>query len=151
MSVNILPNQNYWSLSAEEVLNNLRTKDTGLTENEILSRQKQFGLNLIQAKKFSIFSIILRQLTGNPLILILTVATFTSFLLGQRVSAFYIFWMIIVSISLGVWNEFTAERTIENLLKKITPSALVVRNGEKQEILVSHLTLGDVVLLSQGS
>lgn len=125
--------------------------DSGLSDSQVALGQKQFGPNILQTNKLSIFSLFFRQLTGNPLLLILAAATFISFLLGDRTSSFYIFGVIIVSILLGFWNEYSAERTVEGLLKKIAPTALVIRNGEKQEISASQLTIGDIVLLSQGA
>ena len=123
----------------------------GLTEHEALTRQAQYGLNIIHKRHLNSFSILIRQFTSNPLILILVIATFISFLLGQRTSSYYIFGTILMSIGLGLWNEYSAEKTVDNLLKKISPKALVVRNNEKIEIPVSHITIGDLVLLSQGS
>jgi Mg2+-importing ATPase len=125
--------------------------NTGLSDSEIALRQKKYGLNILQSKKLTPFTLLFRQLTGNPLLLILASATFISFLLGDRTSSFYIFGIIIVSIVLGFWNEYSAERTVEGLLKKIAPMALCLRNGEKQEVPASHLTIGDVILLSQGA
>lgn len=142
--------RNYY-LSVENVLTKLQANPTGLTQNEVVKRQKIYGLNIIHKRKVNFLTILVRSIKENPLIIVLTIATFVSFLLGQRVSAYYIFGMIIVSIILDVWNEYSAEKTIENLLKKISPTALVVRNNEKQEIPVSELTIGDIVLLSQGS
>jgi Mg2+-importing ATPase len=141
----------YWNLSIPETLNDLQTKETGLTEPEVLERQKKYGLNLIHSRKINFFVILLRQLTGNPLLIILTIATFISYLLGQHASSYYIFAIILLSILLGLWNEYSAEKTVENLLKKITPTAVVLRDGQKQEIPVVKLTLGDIVLLSQGT
>lgn len=137
-------------LSSQETLNKLQTKSTGLTEAEVQNRLKQYGKNTIHIQKINIFSLLFRQLTGNPLILILAVATIISFLLGESVSSYYIFGIIIASIILGFWNEYSAEKTVEGLLKKITPTAIVIRNNEKQEIPIIHLTIGDIVLLSQG-
>lgn len=152
MPEKIILHDNYSNIGVEEVLLALQTdSNAGLSDSQILPRQKQFGLNILQAKKLTPLSLFFRQLTGNPLLLLLTAATFISFLLGDRTSSFYIFGVIIVSIVLGFWNEYSAERTVEGLLKKIAPIALVIRNGEKQEIPVSHLSIGDIVLLSQGN
>jgi P-type Mg2+ transporter len=143
--------ENYWNQSVDEVLAKIQTQKSGLTDVEILKRHKQYGLNSIHKNKLNVFSIFFRQITSNPLLIILSLATFISFSLGERISSYYIFSMIIVSIVLGLWNEYSAEKTVENLLKKITPEALVERDNEKQEIPVSQLTIGDIVLLSQGS
>ncbi len=139
------------TLSFEDVLTRLQTRLSGLTEEEVLKRQQQYGLNMIHKRHVNLLSIILRQFKNNPLIIILATATCVSFLLGQQISSYYIFGMILVSIFLGVWNEYGAEKTIDALLRKISPTALVIRNDQKLEIPVAQLTIGDVVLLSQGS
>lgn len=143
--------ENVWGLSNNDVYRSLQTSDLGLAEHDAIKRQKLYGLNLISVQKVNIITLFLRQLTGNPLIIILAAATCVSYLLGQHASSYYIFGIILLSILLGLWNEYSAEKTVETLLKKITPIAIVIRDGEKKEIPVSHLTVGDIVLLSQGS
>src|ERR1035437_1704091 len=98
---------NYWDQSTENILEKLKTQIIGLTESEVLSRQKQYGLNIIHKSKINIFTIFFRQITSNPLLIILAIATFISFMLGEKISSFYIFGMIIVSIALGLWNEYS--------------------------------------------
>lgn len=139
------------SLPINDVVEKLQTTPNGLTDEEVGKRQKEYGLNVLSKRKVNFFTILFREVIENPLILLLSGATFISYLLGQHASAYYIFAMIVVSLALDVWNEYSAEKTIENLLKKISPTALVLRNNEKQEISVSQLTIGDIVLLSQGS
>jgi Mg2+-importing ATPase len=124
---------------------------SGLTEHEVFENHKKYGLNIIHKKNLNILTVFIRQFTSNPLIIILVVATFISFLLGQRMSSYYIFGTILLSIGLGLWNEYSAEKTIDNLLKKISPTTLVIRNNEKIQIAVSQVTIGDIVLLSQGA
>src|SRR5258706_3352023 len=147
----LLKNEMYWRSSPSEILEKLNSTISGLDQSEVLKRQKQYGFNTIQKKNVSFLAIFLRQFTSNPLILILAVATFISYILGQHVSSYYIFGIIIASVFLGLWNEYSAEKTVENLLKKISPTALTERANEKLEIPVSHLTIGDIVLLSEGS
>lgn len=152
MSGKIILQDNYSNIGIDQALLLLQTnKESGLNEAEIILRQKQFGQNILHIKKLTLLSLLVRQLTGNPLLLILSAATFISFLLGDRTSSFYIFGVIIVGILLGFWNEYSAERTVDGLLKKIAPMALCLRNGEKQEVPASQLTIGDIVLLYQGS
>lgn len=144
--------ENYQSIGSTELLEHLKTDCiSGLSDKEVAERQKQFGQNILQVTKFKLVTLLLRQFTGNPLILILVAATFLSFLLGDRTSSFYVFGIVLASIFLGFWNEYSAEKTVEGLLKKIAPTALVIRNGEKQEVPVSALTIGDIVLVYQGA
>lgn len=137
--------------TTEAVLKQTDSSDNGLNEKEVQKRLTKYGLNTIHISGTNIFTLFLRQLTGNPLLLILIASVVVSFFLGQDVSSYYILGIIVVSVFLGFWNEYSAEKTVENLMKRITPLCLVIRNGEKTEIPVSHLTIGDIVLLAQGS
>lgn len=133
------------------VLKELDASEKGLSSQTVITRQKIYGLNIIHPKKNSGLQILLRQFVGNPLIMILAVATAISYFLGQHISAYYIFIMIMMSIVLGFWNEFSAEKTVQTLLKKISLVAIVMRDGEKNEVPVSQLTIGDIVYLAPGS
>ncbi|MBI5123470.1 cation-transporting P-type ATPase [Candidatus Roizmanbacteria bacterium] len=136
--------------SSDEVLDKVQTSKNGLTETEAKKRQKTYGLNTIHTGKISFISLFIRQITGNPLLIILAAATGISFFLGERTSPYYILGIIVVSILLGFWNEYTAEKTIEALLKKIAKTALILRDGQKQEVSIEQITVGDLVFLSAG-
>lgn len=116
----------------------------------IFSRQEREEKNELVLASFNVPTIFFRQFK-NPLLLILLVATSVSFALGQKTDAAVIFLMLAASIVLGFWNEFTAEKTMADLLKKVSLTATVVRNGMKQEIPVRDVRVDDQVLLSTGS
>lgn len=137
--------------SFADVLAQLQTRLSGLTTQEASFRIAQYGPNVIHKRDVNMLTLIARQFTGNPLIIILAAATAVSYLLGSHVSAYYIFAMILLSVVLGFWNEYAAERTVEGLLKTIAPTTTVLRNDAHEEIAVSQLTIGDVILLSSGS
>ncbi len=146
-----LLDQKYWQLPSKDVLKEVETSNLGLTQTKAHQNLQKYGLNTIAEEKTNFFTILIRQFSSNPLLLILAAATFVSYLLGQHISSYYIFGIIFLSIILGVWNEYTAQRTINNLLKKISPTTIVLRENQKIEIPVTHLTIGDIVLLSSGS
>jgi Mg2+-importing ATPase len=106
--------------------------------------------NEIKLHGFSIPVLLLRQLK-NPLLTILVVASIVSFLVGGRTDSIIILGIILLSVSLSFWNEYSAEKTVSDLLKKISLTALVVRNGQKLEIPVRDIVVGDTVFLSTGS
>lgn len=141
----------YWNLSSDEVLKRLQTRLSGLKQEEVNKKQDEYGLNIIHKRTINILAIFIRQFKGNPLITILLIATTIAYLLGQHVSSYYIFAVTILSVLLGFWNEYSSEKTINDLLKKISANCVVVRNNEKFEVPVSQITVGDVILLSQGS
>src|SRR5260221_5885437 len=134
MSIDLLEKKEFWSASAEEVLAKLETSLDGLSEKELAARKKIYGPNTVHKNETTFLSIFLRQFTGNPLILILGLATFVSYLLGQKTSSYYIFGLIMLSVLLGLFNEYSAEKTVDLLLKKISHNSRVIRGGEKKEV-----------------
>jgi len=126
-------------------------KDAGLTSAQALENIKKYGANILQSQKLSTFNIFVRQFKGNYLVYVLVVSTLVSFLLGERVSSIYIFAMIFVSSGLGFWNEYSAQKTVDGLLKRITPKVLVKRDGKVCELLLTQIAVDDVVLFTTGS
>lgn len=88
---------------------------------------------------------------NNPFLLVLGIATVVSFLLGETTNAVIIFIMMVVSVLLGFWNEFTAENIVNDLLKKISLMAVVIRDNQKQEVPVENLKVGETVFLFPGA
>lgn len=140
-----------WNSSVQDTLVQLNTRETGLTATEVESRIFKYGHNTITKSRTHVLKILLRQVTSNVLIIVLTIATLISYMLGQHTSSYYIFAMILLSVGLGFWNEYTAERTVDSLLKTISPRVTVLRDNNRLEISVSDSTVGDIVFLSQGS
>ena len=139
------------SMSVGDVLTTLKSSKDGLSFDEVKKRREQYGENILARKNHNALSLIIRQFTSNPLIIILAVATTISFLLGQHTSSYYIFAIILLSIGLGLWNEFTAEKTVENLLKKVTSNIVVIRQNLHQEIVTRDVTVGDIIMLTEGN
>ena len=88
--------ENWHSLSSSEVLEKLRTSDYGLSEEEIRSRQKIYGLNeLSKKKRKSIFKLILYELK-DPMIIILILASILSFFLDEFIEGYVIIFIVFV-------------------------------------------------------
>lgn len=123
----------------------------GLTTAQALENIKKYGVNQLKSQKLSPVNIFVRQFKGNYLTYILIVCTLTSFLLGERISSLYIFVMILLSSILGFWNEYSAQKVVDSLLSRITPKVLVKRDGKIEELLITQITVCDIVLFSTGS
>ncbi len=106
--------------------------------------------NEIARSRFSGWSVLLRQFK-NPLLLIFIISTIVAFLLGQKIEAFVIWAVMTISILLGFWNEYRAESIVNDLIKKISFTTTVIRNGVKQMIPVKEVVVGDIVVLYPGS
>lgn len=141
----------YSKFNESEVLRAGKSRESGLIENEVSSRLKKYGLNQIKSYRPTGFLIFMRQIASSPLDIILAIAAAVSYFTGDQTTAFYVLGMILLSLFLGFWNEFSAEKTVEALLSKISSAVLVLRDGKKKDIPVEKLTIGDIVLLSPGN
>ena len=91
-----------------------------------------------------------RQLK-NPLLLVLVAATVVAYLLGQVTNATVILVMMGISVLLGFFNEWQSEKTVIDLLKKVTLSAILLRDGIKDEVPARSLKVGNMIFLSPGA
>ena len=107
-------------------------------------------MNEITRPKFNAWIVLLRQFK-NPLLLVFIIATIVAFAVGQHVEALVIWIVMTISILLGFWNEYQAEKIVDDLIKRISFTTTVIRNGVKEQILVKDVKIGDIVVLFPGS
>jgi len=106
--------------------------------------------NEIARSKFSAWSVLFRQFK-NPLLLIFIISTIVAFLLGEKTEALAIWLVMTISIVLGFWNEYQAESIVNDLIKKISFTTTIIRDGVKQMIPVREVKIKDIVVLYPGS
>lgn len=141
----------FYNKSVKEVLENLGSSFKGLTKKEVELRISKYGLNELQENKENkIFNILIDQFK-DFLVILLLVATVLSFILGDIIEAVAILVMIILSVALGFFQEYKAERSLEKLKKITSRKAIVIRDGEEEKIDASELVPGDIVILEAGS
>ena len=106
--------------------------------------------NKIKRQKFSAWVVFLRQFK-NPLLLVFIVSTIVAFVVGEKTEAFAIWIVMSLSIILGFWNEYQAEKVVNDLIKRISFTVSVKRNGVEKIIPVAEIQLNDEVFLHSGS
>jgi len=143
--------QDWYSLSTEDVIKNLKSNlESGLSDKEAKNRIQIYGKNTIE-KKFEIkpVKIFLRQLK-DIFIIILIFATIISLFLGDLEDTILVFAYVVVAILIGFSQEFKAEKSIHELKKLTTDTAIVIRDGNKIEIDTREIVPGDILLLNIG-
>lgn len=148
-----------YSLSPDQLLSQLKTTNSGLSETEAGVRLVQIGQNRLTAKKkISPLALYLQQFK-NTLTLILIAAAFTILFVyyfgdhdsSDLIEAGLIFGIVFLITLLGFVQEFKAEKAIESLKKLLAYKAKVRRDGQEKEIDVTDLVPGDIVLLEEGA
>ena len=139
-----------WSADPDAVLSELEVDQQGLSSADAERRRRQYGPNrLRQAARASTWTILLNQFKGL-LIGLLLVASVVAFLFGETVEGLAIAVVILVNAAIGFVTELRAVRSMEALRELTQATAVVVRDGEAQEIPADRLVPGDVVRVEGG-
>ena len=140
----------FYQSSSDDSLKTLQTSEKGLTEQDVKRRQEQYGLNiLMEEKEASVFKIFIDQFK-DLLVLILMAAALISMLSDNIESACVILAVITLNAILGTVQTVKARKSLQSLKALSTPHTKVIRDGNKQEIPSTKLTVGDIVLLEAG-
>lgn len=138
------------STEKEEVLEILKSSESGLDEKEVKLRQEKYGKNeLPKGKTPSLLKIFIEQLL-DPIVLLLVVAMIFSIIIKENIDAIAIAFIILVDLMLGTFQEWKANKNVEALTKLIEIRTKTIRSGKEIEVYSSNLVPGDIVLLSSG-
>lgn len=121
----------------------------GLSTDEIASRLKKYGANLLKESRISPLKIFLRQFKSSFIYLLLG-AMVLSFFLGEFTDGWMIVIFLLINTSLGFYQEYRSEKTVELLKKYITTRVKVRRDSRIFTIDAGELVPGDVVIIEAG-
>ena len=133
-----------------DLFEELKTSEKGLSDGEALKRLTLNGKNVLASKKkVSIFKMILEQLT-DKMIIILFVAAFLSFILGETAEGVVILIIIVINAVISIIQEKKAADAVLALKNMNAPMANVIRDGKMKVIPSADLVVGDMVYLEAG-
>lgn len=132
-----------------DVLTHLGTSADGLSTEEAQARMERFGGNVVRTHRVSALAVLRRQLS-NAILALLAVTAALSYTLGDHTQAVIIGIILALSIGLGFFNEYRAEKASAALHTAIRHQAVARRDGQFQRVDVSELVPGDVIRLSIG-
>ncbi len=139
-----------WSIASLELIANLKTVSTGLTDKEAEIRIAKYGTNTFHNKeKANAVFLFLKQFL-SPLIFLLIGAAVLTSILGEWINTGVIAFAVLLNVIIGFYQEFHAENTLEKLTTYIKDRARVIRDGKEEEIDSTLLVPGDIVKLSYG-
>jgi Ca2+-transporting ATPase len=137
-------------MDAEEALQALSTRATGLSAEQAKERLGQYGPNELQKEKTtSPIRMFFEQFT-DILIIILLIATALSIAIGELTDAIVIIAIVLATAILGFFEEYRSEKAVEALKKMTAPTAMVLRDGKEVKIPSTEAVPGDIVFLYTG-
>ncbi|MDO5292949.1 MAG: cation-translocating P-type ATPase [bacterium] len=140
----------YWNVSAEELRKQFGVTEQGLTEIQVAQIREKKGENILkEGKKKNTLQIFLQQFC-DLLVIILMIAAIISIFSGNVESTIVILLVLIINAVLGTIQHVNAARSLESLKQLSSPSAKVVREGIRKEVLSKEIVPGDLIILEAG-
>lgn len=124
--------------------------ERGLSQAEVIQRQKQYGPNELKAKTATPAWVKFLQQFNQSLLYILMVAGAVKAFLGSWRNAIVIWAVVVINALIGYIQESKAEEAIAALAQSVVTEVTVIREGQKLRVPSRELVPGDVVLLSSG-
>ncbi|WP_318615274.1 cation-translocating P-type ATPase [Sporosarcina sp. YIM B06819] len=136
--------------SSVEVMKAFGVTNQGLSDYDVQKRQEVYGTNeLEEGKRTSTFAVFFGQFK-DLLVIILLIAAFISFLLGEVESTIVILIVVMLNAILGTVQHVKAEQSLDSLKELTTSVAKVMRNNQLVEIPSEDIVVGDLLYLDAG-
>lgn len=158
IALNLL--QNVSSEDSNSFLVTLKSDANGLSENKVLEKRKQFGLNEIEHEKApawykQLFYSFLTPFNGVLIVIAIVSFVIDIFLVapgeGDYKTVTVVITMVMLSSLLRFWQEFSSNQAAEKLKSMVKTTATVLRKGSgKKEIDIIKIVPGDIFHLSAG-
>lgn len=140
----------YWETEINELLQQIETSISGLSEAEAEKRISVFGHNILKKKKKKTRLSLFFDQFKSPIIVILIFASIVSAILKDFTDTAIILAIITVSGFLSFIQEYSATNAVERLLQTVKTKVTLFRDGKKKEVFIDEIVPGDIVLLSAG-
>lgn len=142
--------RHWYQMSKEELKKAFHVTEEGLSASDASRLLQEKGPNaLTETKRKSVLQVFAEQFC-DLLVIILIIAAIISIFSGNLESTIVIFAVIILNAVLGTVQHEKAQKSLESLKSLSSPSAKVLRDGQKIEITSSEVVPGDILLLEAG-
>jgi sodium/potassium-transporting ATPase subunit alpha len=144
-------------LPVEKALASLKSRASGLTSDEALRRQSEFGLNCVEAVAHEALWLTFGREFTHFFALILWVAAGLALFAESREPgqgmiqlAMAIIGVILINGVFSFWQTYRAEQALDALRNLLPQQVNVLRDGVLRTLAAELLVPGDVLLLAEG-
>lgn len=142
--------QLFYNQPIEQVFDDVGTRASGLTDQEVQAKRAKFGANELEQKKQTTLLEKFIDQFKDLMIIVLMVAALIAAFSGELVDAVIIMLVVILNAIFGVFQETKAESAINALKEMSAPDAHVRRDHQVITVKSDDLVPGDIVLLEAG-
>ncbi|MDD3012837.1 MAG: HAD-IC family P-type ATPase [Candidatus Gastranaerophilales bacterium] len=141
----------FYKKSVEETFKELNTSYCGLSNDEVQQRLGIYGRNSIKEEKPEPLWRLLFKQFKSPLSQILIIASVFSVLIKNYIDAGVILMVLVIDSSVGLLQEYKAQKAIMAIKMLTAPLADVIRNNKEHRINLEEIVPGDIIVLLPGN
>lgn len=123
----------------------------GLTEAQVLAAREKYGRNQQQFKRENGWVEALKSLAGEPMVLLLLVASLIYFISGETGDGIFLAVAIVLVAAISLYQDSRSRNALEKLKAYAQPNCKVIREGEVLEIKSEDLVIGDSLMIEEGT
>jgi P-type Ca2+ transporter type 2C len=124
--------------------------DRGLTESDVLTRQKQAGFNELPSVQSRSLLSLAWNTCQDPIFLLLVGGGVIYWILGDFHEALILIGFVVFITGISLYQEGKTEHALAALRDLSSPRALVVRDGQRKRIAGREVVRGDILILAEG-
>jgi P-type Ca2+ transporter type 2C len=144
--------ERWWAEPAETVLERLAVDpQRGLAEQRVDEMRERYGANTMVDTEPAGFRELLWESITSPMILLLLAVAAISLLLGQFAEAIVMAAVVLIYVGVELINKRRTDRTLARLRELQSPRALVIRDGDRRDVAINDIVVGDILPLQPGS
>ena len=146
-----------FALGQRDLLRRLKSSENGLSPEQVARRLREFGPNeLVTAPKKNYLLAYLGQYS-NFFAILLEVAAILAFVAdhyapgeGSDILGYAIVGAVIINATFTFWQEYRADKAMEELLKLMPAKVSLRREGNMVATTAREIVPGDIMLLEEG-
>ncbi|MFA6899786.1 MAG: cation-transporting P-type ATPase [Desulfurivibrionaceae bacterium] len=146
-----------FDLDHKDLFLRLKTSENGLTADQVARRLVEFGANELATAAKKNYSLAYLSQYSNFFAILLEVAALLSFVAnhydpgqGNDVLGYAILGAVIINATFTFWQEYRADKAMEELLKLMPTKVSLRREGKIVATTAREIVPGDIMLLEEG-
>ncbi len=138
----------WWSRPIPEILDALGVEQArGLSTSRVEEMRARYGANEMREGERTGLLELLRESLSSPVMLLLLAVAGISLALGKIREAIVMAVVVLIYVGVELYNKARTDRTMARLRELQAPRVAVIREGERREVQVEEVVVGDVLPL----
>ncbi len=123
----------------------------GLSPDQVRQSRKKHGINKLKFKKESFLVRTLKNIFGEPMVILLLVTSILYLIMGQTGDAIFLAVAIVIVSGISFYQDNRSRDALSKLQQITQPLARVIREGKVVEVHSDEVVVGDFIIVEEGT